>query len=162
MTANHEVDPLLLWDMIQGRADDGETYTTLRHATLGMAVELWHDSMGAFHMYLPGNAAENGDGVVLCCFSSGIIVVEDAVCAPDLLFELCKQSRYSVCAVLVVHSLRQTGERHVQSDKKTHSSTASWRSKAMIMAHVGPVTQITVCQKTASKLGIARATGRGT
>jgi hypothetical protein len=83
--------PLEVWDVLEGQADDGQRYTILRHATLGLAVELWHDSMGAFHLYLPSNRP-NAASAVMCCFSSGIVVQEDTVCAPELLFELCRNS----------------------------------------------------------------------
>jgi hypothetical protein len=90
------VEPVELWDVIQGRADDEQQYTTLRHATLGLAVELWHDSMGAFHLYLPHTVenAAKAPGAVLCCFSSGIVVMEDSVCAPELLLELCANTSF--------------------------------------------------------------------
>jgi len=80
---------LVLWDVLEGLADDGQRYTTLRHATLGLAIELWHDSMGAFHLYLPSDQ-RNAASAVMCCFSSGIVMQEDTVCAPELLLELCQ------------------------------------------------------------------------
>jgi len=91
--AIHQLRPRALWDCIQARTDDGE-YTTLRHATLGIAVELWHDSMGAFHLYIPatGTGRTSVPGAVFCCFSSGIVVPEDAVNAPELLLTLCERS----------------------------------------------------------------------
>lgn len=90
----HRIHPHALWDCICEETDNGE-YTTLRHATLGIAVELWHDSIGAFHLYVPatGMEARNTAGAVFCCFSSGIMVMEDAVCAPELLLKLCERSR---------------------------------------------------------------------
>ena len=85
--------PHALWDCICEETDNGK-YTTLRHAELGIAVELWHESMGAFHLYVPATGTEqkNAAGAVFCCFSSGILVMEDAVCAPELLLKLCKRS----------------------------------------------------------------------
>ena len=83
------MNPLAVWDVLEGLADDGQRYTTLRHATLGLAVELWHDSMGAFHLYLPSDRPK-AESAVMCCFSSGIVVQEDTLCAPELLLELCQ------------------------------------------------------------------------
>ena len=78
--------PQALWEFTQGH-NENEAYTTLRHATLGIAVELWHDSMGSFHVYLPSDQHSIASATI-CCFSSGIVVAEDAVCAPKLLLRL--------------------------------------------------------------------------
>jgi hypothetical protein len=95
---------LVLWDVLEGLADDGQRYTTLRHATLGLAIELWHDSMGAFHLYLPSDQ-RNAASAVMCCFSSGIVMQEDTVCAPELLLELILDSILD--SIQIVHRPRR-------------------------------------------------------
>jgi hypothetical protein len=82
--------PSVLWEYIQSPVGP-ERYTTIRHASFGLAIELWHDSMGSFHLYMPASDSKVG-GAVLCCFSSGMVVTDDAVCAPELLLAICRQS----------------------------------------------------------------------
>lgn len=64
-----------VWDVVQRQARDGHMYTTLRHARMGMAVELWHESMGGFYLYTPSSEEDGGFAAsVYCCFSNGIAV----------------------------------------------------------------------------------------
>lgn len=80
-----------VWDVVQRQARDGHMYTTLRHARMGMAVELWHESMGGFYLYTPSSEEDGGFAAsVYCCFSNGIAVLEDSLCGPELLLELCR------------------------------------------------------------------------
>jgi hypothetical protein len=63
-----------LWDIASSVSDGGHTYTTLRHIQHGTAVELWHDSLGAFHVFAMEDTQIGRVGAVYCCFSSGVVI----------------------------------------------------------------------------------------
>ena len=67
------MDARALWDVSTALSVDGHTYTTLRHIQHGCAVELWHESLGAFHVFALEDTPLGKVGAVYCCFSSGMV-----------------------------------------------------------------------------------------
>lgn len=82
------MDARALWDVLSAVSADGHTYTTLRHIQHGTAVELWHESKGHFHAFALEETTLGKVGAVYCCFSSGMVVPEDSLCAPEALLDL--------------------------------------------------------------------------